>query len=106
MTPEKGTDIAAEIATLRRELEILNSHRFITIQNTLWRLFLLRFVTGLFTGLGTVIGATVLVSLVVVFLSQIEWVPLIGDWASQIADQIELDVSTPNGSDAQQTNSE
>jgi len=84
-------DMAKEIAGLRREVERLNSHRFITVHNSLWRLFALRFASGLFTGLGTVIGATVLVSLLVVWLQQIDWLPIIGDWAGQIADQIQLD---------------
>jgi hypothetical protein len=87
-TPE----IAIEVAALRKEIAELNSQRFLRVHNNYWRLFLMRFTSGLFTGLGTVIGATVLVSLVVVWLQQIEWVPLIGDWASQISERIEQNV--------------
>ncbi len=86
-------DVQTEVAALRREVERLNSHRFITIHNSIWRLLLLRFATGLFTGLGTVIGATVLVSIVVVWLQRIEWVPLIGEWAVKISEQIEINMS-------------
>jgi len=89
--------IASELTALRKELAQLNSHRFITIHNSLWRLFLLRFATGLFTGLGTVIGATALVSFLLLLLAQIEWIPLIGDLASEIADRIDIEVTTdPN----------
>lgn len=92
-------DIAAEIAGLRREIERLNNNRFVRIQNSPARLFLFRFTSGLFTGLGTVIGATLLVSLLVYWLQGINWIPVIGDWASQIADRIETDrsVETRNG---------
>ena len=55
--------------------------------------------SGLATGLGTVIGATLLVSVLVYWLQGINWVPVLGDWASQIADRIEQDraVETRNG---------
>ena len=39
-------------------------------------------------GLGTVIGATVLLSLIIWSLSQIEFIPIIGDWAVRIAAEI------------------
>jgi hypothetical protein len=49
------------------------------------RVLLFRFATGMAVGLGTVIGATVLLSLIVWSLSQIEFIPIIGDWAAEIA---------------------
>ena len=82
-----------EIAALRREIERLNDNRFIRIQNSPVRLLWYRFLSGLFTGLGTVIGATLLVSLVVYWLLGIDWIPVIGDWAAQIASQIEDSMS-------------
>ena len=86
-------NVAKEIEALRREVERLNSHRFIRIQNSPWRLFGYRFMSGLFTGFGTVIGATLLVSLVVYWLQGIDWIPVIGDWAAEIASRIERDLS-------------
>ena len=47
---------------LTRELELLNSHRFIRIHNSPWRLLMFQLLRGLAMGLGTVMGATVLVS--------------------------------------------
>jgi len=86
-------NVAKEIEALRREVERLNSHRFIRIQNSPWRLFGYRFMSGLFTGFGTVIGATLLVSLVVYWLQGIDWIPVIGDWAEEIASRTERDLS-------------
>lgn len=79
----------AELKALRAEVETFNNHRFVRIQNKPWRLFLNRFVMGLATGFGTVFGATVLVSLVIYWLQGIDWLPLIGDWAGQIAEQMQ-----------------
>ncbi|WP_026757331.1 DUF5665 domain-containing protein [Sediminimonas qiaohouensis] len=78
-----------EIARLTRELEKLNAHRFVKVHNSLWRLIGFQFLRGLAFGLGSVVGATILVSLLAWWVSQFEFLPIIGDWAAQIADQIE-----------------
>src|SRR6056297_2517190 len=74
-------DLKHEIAALRKELEQLNNHRFIRIQNSVPRLIGFQFLRGLALGLGTVVGASVLVSIVGYFLAQIDFLPIIGDWA-------------------------
>ena len=84
-----GTDdLTREVCALRKELRVLNSHRFVRIHNNLPRLLAFNFARGLAVGLGTVLGATVLLSLVVWSLSQIEFLPIIGEWAAQIAEQM------------------
>lgn len=75
---------------LTEEVERLNRHRFIRVQNSLWRLVMFQFVRGLAFGLGSVIGATILVSLLAWWASQLEFIPIIGDWAAQIVKQIKL----------------
>lgn len=87
---EDDKDTRSEIAALREELERLNSHRFVRIHNSMPRLMMFQFVRGLVTGLGTVVGATLLVSVLVFILAQINFIPIIGDWAAQIADQIRI----------------
>ncbi|MBE0453335.1 DUF5665 domain-containing protein [Roseovarius autotrophicus] len=77
--------LAEEVRALRAELALLNSHRFVRIHNSLPRLLAFNFARGLAVGLGTVLGATVFLSLIVWSLSQIEFLPIIGDWAAQIA---------------------
>ena len=87
--PQETTeDLASEVHALRRELRLLNSHRFVRIHNNLPRFLALNFARGLAVGLGTLIGATVLLSLLVWALSQIEFLPIIGEWAAQIAEQM------------------
>lgn len=84
-TPE---DLTREIEALRAELRLLNSHRFVRIHNSIPRLMAFNFARGLAVGLGTVVGATVLLSILVWMLSQIEVLPIIGEWAAEIAAQI------------------
>ena len=85
--PETG-DLADEVRALRTEVAQLNSHRFVRIHNNLPRLLAFNFARGLAVGLGTVLGATVLLSVLVWSLSQIEFLPIIGEWAAEIAQQM------------------
>lgn len=78
-----------EVASLRRELARLNRHRFIQVHNSIPRLILFQLYRGLAFGLGTVLGATVILSIVVWSLSQINFIPVIGDWASQVLEILE-----------------
>lgn len=83
------TDVQTHaIERLTQEVERLNAHRFVALHNRPGRLLLFQFARGLAFGLGSVIGATILVSLLGWWLSQFEFIPVIGDWVSQIVDQI------------------
>ena len=67
----------------------LNAHRFIRLHNSLPRLVAFNFLRGLAFGLGTVIGATILVSFLALVLSRIDFIPIIGEWAAEIARQMQ-----------------
>ena len=53
---------------LTRELERLNQHRFVRMYNSVWRMIGFQFLRGLAFWLGSVLGATFLVSLLVYWL--------------------------------------
>jgi hypothetical protein len=85
-SPQAGPkSLEAEVRALRRELAFLREHQMFVLYQSVPRVLLFRFATGMAVGLGTVIGATVLLSLIVWSLSQIEFIPIIGDWAAEIA---------------------
>ncbi len=88
---ETGADagLASEIAALRAEVARLNAHRFVRNLNSPGRMLAFNFARGLALGLGTVLGASILVSVSVYLLAQIDFLPIIGDWAAQIAREIE-----------------
>jgi len=85
---QDATELRDEIAALRNEVARLNAHRFVTLHNRPARLLAFNFARGLAFGLGSVLGATILVSAVVYLLSQVELVPIIGEWAKQIIDEV------------------
>lgn len=74
---------------LTRELQLLNSHRFIRLHNSPWRLLMFQLLRGLAMGLGTVLGATVLVSLIAWWASQFSFIPILGEWLNELVQQME-----------------
>lgn len=85
--------LQAEIAALRDEVSRLNSHRFVTLHNSPPKLLAFQFARGLAFGLGTVLGGGLLLSVLAWSLTQIDFVPIIGDWAARVA--AELEASQP-----------
>ena len=73
-----------DLASLKAEVHKMNSHRFIRMHNSLTRLIWFNFMRGLAFGLGSVIGATVLVSMLVYLLRGVDFIPIIGDWAKEV----------------------
>lgn len=82
-------DMAQEMRALRQEVARLNGLAFIRIHNSVPKLLGYSFARGLAFGLGTVLGASVLLSLVAWSVSQVEFLPVIGEWAAEIAKQME-----------------
>ncbi len=90
-------ELTSEIAALKAELRVLTGHRFVRIHNSIPRLVAFQFVRGLALGLGTVIGATILVSVLGYILAQVDFVPILGEWATRIAEEIQADRTTGSG---------
>ncbi|MCO8143864.1 DUF5665 domain-containing protein [Rhodovulum tesquicola] len=87
--PRPDTDLASEVAALRREVQALNGQRFFVIHGSVRRILAVQFLRGLAMGFGTVVGATALVSIIAYSLSQIDFIPVIGEWAGQVAREIQ-----------------
>ena len=88
VSEDQSTDpesLEAEVRALREELTLMRQHQMFLLYQSVPRVLLFRFATGMAVGLGTVIGATVLLSLIIWSLSQIEFIPIIGDWGAEIA---------------------
>ena len=76
------------IQRLEKSIVELNNQHFFVIYKSVWRLIAVSLVMGLASGLGWVIGATILVSIFTFFLSQIEVVPIVGEWVSRLIIEI------------------
>lgn len=89
-TQDRNT-LSAEVRALREEVRQMNNHRFIRLHDSLWKLGLFQLYRGLAFGLGSVLGATILVAVVVNMLSSIDFIPVIGSWAQQVIDQLKTE---------------
>ena len=76
-------DTTAALHRLAAEVARLNARHERPLRHLAFQ-----FARGLAFGLGSVIGATILVSMAAWWLSQVEFLPLIGDWAARLADEI------------------
>lgn len=85
---QETEDLKRELARLADEVEKLNAHRFIRIQNSVPQLIAYRFASGLAMGLGTVLGGTILLSFIVLALGSIDFIPVIGEWAARVAEEM------------------
>jgi len=81
-----------ELLHIRHALETLNQHKFVRLFNSTPKMLWFQFLRGVAFGLGSVVGATIIVSILVTIiapiLAQIEFIPIIGEWTQQIAEEM------------------
>ena len=78
-----------EIKKLGEAIKSLNNNNIFKIYNSTKKILFVSFLKGLASGLGWIIGATILVSLLTYILSQIEFIPILGEIVSQLIEEIE-----------------
>ncbi len=86
----RNADLIREVQSLRDEIARVNNHSYIKMHDSLWRLGAFQLFRGLAFGLGSVLGATLLVSVLVQLLASMDFIPVLGDWVAQIIDQLQL----------------
>ena len=77
------------IKQLEKTIRNFTDHNFFKIHNSFWILILVSLLRGLASGLGWVLGATILVSLLTYTLSQIEFIHILGELVSRLIEEIE-----------------
>jgi hypothetical protein len=71
-----------------RHLHKLSTHKLMADYGSTKRQLFMQFMKGAAFGLGSVIGATVFVSLIIYLLSQVAFLPIIGEWIKVLMDEI------------------
>ena len=77
------------IKQLEQAINDLKEHYLFKMNSSLSKTIFFSLIRGLSFGLGSVIGATILVYLLILFLSQIEFIQIICEWAARLIEQIE-----------------
>ena len=91
-----ATGLEEEVRALRAEVQRLNEQRYFQIESSLPQVAFWNVVRGLAWGFGSVLGATILISYLLRMLGSIDdFIPILGDWAQQIIQQIEKSPAEP-----------
>ena len=77
-----------EIKKLSESIKSLNNSNIFKIYNSTKKILFVSFLKGLASGLGWIIGATILVSVLTFALSQIQFIPILGEWVSKLITEI------------------
>jgi hypothetical protein len=91
--PKNPSDIAAaqkELHQIKKVLDGAGFSDFVRYLRSPWRIMWINFWAGVFRGLGILIGMTVVVALLVWFLTKLVDFPLIGEYFEQMLDAIKL----------------
>ncbi|MBF0286295.1 MAG: hypothetical protein HQM14_00640 [SAR324 cluster bacterium] len=83
-------EILSEMDQIKQELKVLNSHKLLTMYDSKLQLYTFLFLRGVLIGFGTVVGATIVVSIFIYLLSQIAFIPIIGEWVKAIIAEIQI----------------
>ena len=78
-----------EIKKLSEAIKSLNNNNIFKIYNSTKKILFISFLKGLASGLGWIIGATILVSILTFALSQIQFIPILGEWVSKLITEIQ-----------------
>ena len=78
-----------EIKKLSEVIKSLNNNNIFKIYNSTKKILFMSFLKGLASGLGWIIGATILVSILTFALSQIQFIPILGEWVSKLITEIQ-----------------
>ena len=81
---EQITGLTSEVRKLRLLLERLRLDQYIRTLMSTRRLMLINFLTGIMSGLGGAIGATLVLTLLIYVLGRLEWIPVVGRWITEI----------------------
>ena len=89
---EQQTEILEKLLeqsiAIEKRLAFLNDHKLIQVYNSIPHLLWFQLLKGIALGLGSVLGASVVLSGLVYLLSQIEFLPIIGEWVTAILELV------------------
>lgn len=86
---DHSVSLAKEVKNLAVEIGKLKKMDFMQVFNHPVKFLWYSFLKGLMVGLGSVLGASVLVAIVIYLLAQVRLVPILGDLVQGVINQIQ-----------------
>lgn len=81
-------ELAKEIRLLSKEIQRMKDMEVIQIFKNKWKFLGYSFLKGIMVGFGSVLGATVFLSIFIYILTEISAIPILGDFVKDIIQQI------------------
>jgi len=88
-------ELLRDLKLLTKEVKALKNLEFVQVLKKPGRLMWLSLLKGMMTGLGSVLGATVLVAILLYIIAQISFVPIIGDFIKDLMSEIGISQAQP-----------
>lgn len=88
--------ITKDAKDLAKEIKKLKQLEFFQVFKHPWKFMWFSLLKGMMVGLGSVLGASVLVGFLVYLIGQISFVPILGDFVEDIITQINLNNRATN----------
>lgn len=89
---EEAKEIDNDVKKISKSIENMHLRPYLETLANPWKVMWLSFLKGIATGFGTIIGATILVSLVIYILSRLivhfGGTPIVGQWLQWIGQQL------------------
>ena len=79
----------SKVDILIKEIQSLKELRLVQVYQHPWRMLWINFIIGVARGLGTLAGVSIFLTLFVYVLSGFQWVPILGNFISEILLYIE-----------------
>ncbi len=76
------------LSKAHHERTVQSMEKFVLYVSSPWRVVWVNFIAGVFRGLGTVIGASIVIAAMIWLLSLFTWLPLIGEYARRIENAV------------------
>ncbi len=87
-SPKELKQLSEEIHTLHEKIDAMSKLRVVRTYSSQWRWFFFNLNAGIAKGLGTVLGATFFLGIVMYFISRIALVPVLGNLVTDVIDYI------------------
>ena len=82
--------LSKEVKSLTKEVRKLKDLEYLKVFKHPWKFMGFSLLKGMMVGLGSVLGASVLVAVGIYILAQISFVPIVGDFVQEVMNQIEI----------------
>jgi uncharacterized membrane protein len=88
-------ELSKEIRLLSKEIARMKDMEVIQVFKNKWKFLGYSLLKGIMIGFGSVLGATLFISLFIYLLAQISFVPVVGDFVKSVINEIENNQTLP-----------